>query len=456
MPLVLSISEKQHLLNRAINGALLGDDRFNTIENAEGIMELLINTYTPYLEYKVVAPEISMELIGQKIKSTSNRIKARQQSRQQFKALNLKWLNDMMAHKNPLNEKMAFFWHGHFACRSNNSYHNQQYLNTIRKNAFGNFKTLLMEVSKTPAMLGFLNNQQNKVDHPNENFAREVMELFTIGIGHYSEIDVKEAARAFTGWSYNRMTDTFDFKEKSHDKGEKVFLGQKGAFNGEDIINMLLEKRQTAYFITEKIWKNFVNENPKPEHISKFAKLFYDAGYDIAVLMIAIFTSTTFYDKENIGALVKSPIDLLVTTTRQLDLKWLNTSALLKTQRLLGQVLMLPPNVAGWKGGKSWIDSSSLTLRMGLPHYLLEKNALKEKPKEDEEIFEAAKKERGGKNKIVAVDWLKIEKYYQPTYLQKQLESTLLSYKSKQNNYYKPTLKATIISIMGLPEYQLT
>ncbi len=456
MSVSLNLIEKQHLLKRTINGALMSDQSFDETSSAESLVALLFNTYTPYKEYNIVEAEISMELIGNKGKKSEDRMLARQRSRLQFKALNLKWLNDMMKAKNPLNERMAFFWHGHFACRSNNSFHIQQYLNMLRKHALGNFGTMLMEISKTPAMLSFLNNQQNKVDHPNENFAREVMELFTIGIGNYSEMDVKESARAFTGWSFNRVSDTFEFKDRWHDAGEKNFLGQKGNFKGEDIIEMLLKEKQTAYFITEKIWKFFVNENPKPENISKLAQTFYDSGYDISILLIDLFTSKSFFEKENIGALVKSPIDLIVGVTRQLDLKWLNANVLIRTQRLLGQVLMLPPNVAGWKGGKAWIDSSSLTLRMGLAHYLLEKNELRYQPKEEEEVFEMSKTEKKDTRKIVDSDWLKIEKYYKQAFHQKQLETIFLSYKSKQNNYYKLGLKDTILSIMTLPEYQLT
>ncbi len=457
--MILSEIEKQHLLNRSIFGKKLNVKDFPTSMDSQKLIEHLFNTYKPHQAFDIIRPEISMDLIGGKMKVSEERKLARKKSNLSFRALNIAWLKAMFNNNNPLNDRMAFFWHGHFACRSNNSYHMQQYLNVVRKNALGNFGILLMEVSKTPAMLSFLNNQQNKVEHPNENFAREVMELFTLGIGHYTEEDVKEGARAFTGWAYTRTTDAFDFKEKFHDKGEKNFLGKKGHFNGDDIIALLLKEKQTAQYIAEKVWKHFVNETINKSAVNQLANVFYDSNYDIPTLMIALFTSKAFYDKENIGALVKSPIELIVMNSRQLNLDWLDDNALLKTQRLLGQVLMLPPNVAGWKGGKAWIDTASLTFRMDLPHALLVKNTIKAEAKEEVEVFEMENNKALKKNKykkIVAIDWLEIEKVYGATFKNQTLENTLLAKKSRQSNYYQTSIKESIISIMSLPEYQLT
>src|SRR5665213_402250 len=184
-----------------------------------------------------------------------------QQQRQQEKDLNLAWVNQMSITDRPLQEKMTLFWHNHFACRTINAWFAQQLNNIQRENALGNFRTLLVQVSESPAMLQFLNNQQNHKGHPNENFARELMELFTIGRGNYTETDIKESARAFTGWGF-KPGGEFVMREFFHDDGQKTFIGKAGNFTGDDIINMLLEKKETARFISNKLYKYLVNEVP--------------------------------------------------------------------------------------------------------------------------------------------------------------------------------------------------
>ena len=164
------------------------------------------------------------------------------EQRQEEKELNLTWINRMSTTDAPLQEKMTLFWHNHFACRSKNAAFAQQLNNIQRTNALGNFRTLLFQVAESPAMLQFLNNQQNQKGHPNENFAREVMELFTIGRGNYTETDVKESARSFTGYGFNKDGE-FVNRRFFHDDGQKTFMGKTGNFNGEDILNALLDKK---------------------------------------------------------------------------------------------------------------------------------------------------------------------------------------------------------------------
>ena len=178
-------------------------------------------------------------------------------------------------------EKMALFWHGHFACRPQFPLLAQDYLNRIREHALSDFPTLLTSVSKSPAMILFLNNQQNRKGKPNENFAREVMELFTIGKGNYSETDVKEAARAFTGWGINRQTQAFEFHTKWHDRGSKTILGQTGNWNGDDVLRILLEQKSTAEFLVRKMYRFFVNESVDENAIQKLAATFRNSKYNI-------------------------------------------------------------------------------------------------------------------------------------------------------------------------------
>lgn len=305
-----------------------------------------------------------------------------QMNRQGVKDLNIAWTHAMINSEHPLREKMSLFWHGHFACRTQNVLYNQQLLQVIRENALGNFGELLSAVSKTPAMLSFLNNQQNRKQHPNENFAREVMELFTMGRGNYTEKDIKEAARAFTGWGFEG-NGQFVFRERIHDDGEKEVLGKRGNFNGDDMLKILLDNKQTAHYITAKIYRFFVNETTLDDaRVATLADKFYHSGYDIKSLMREIFMADWFYNEQHIGNRIKSPVELLVGLRRSIPMEFEKEEVMLLFQGILGQQLFYPPNVAGWPGGRSWIDSSSLMFRLRMPQVILYSQELKTRPKD--------------------------------------------------------------------------
>jgi uncharacterized protein (DUF1800 family) len=310
----------------------------------------------------------------------------RKQSVQDVAKLNLRWLDEMTQSNAQLLEKMSLFWHGHFATRTFHILYDQELLNVIRQNALGSFRELLISVSKTASMIQFLNNNQNKKDHPNENFARELMELFTIGRGHYTETDVKESARAFTGWG-TTFQGEFNFRPRQHDEGVKTFLGKTGNLSGEDILEILLDQKQTALFITKKIYRFFVNEKPDEEIVNQLAKHFFESDYDIRQLMKEIFTSAWFYNPENIGSQIKSPVLWMVGIRRQLPMELENPAVQLVIERLLGQVLFSPPNVAGWPGGKHWIDSSSLMMRMQIPQIIYRSDVIESRPKDDDDVM---------------------------------------------------------------------
>ncbi len=302
-----------------------------------------------------------------------------------IKSLNQFWIQEMINSKAQLREKMVYFWHDHFACRSGNSLHVQQYLNILRKHAVGKFSDLLMEVSKSAAIINYLNANQNRKNHPNENFAREVMELYTVGKGNYSEDDIKEAARAFTGWNANYIGE-FVFNPGQHDSGLKKIMDQTGEFNGDAVLTILLKQRETAKHITEKIYRFFVNEQPDEKIVAGLAKKFYESGYDIGQLMQTIFSSDWFYKTENIGNRIKSPIDLWIGINRQLPMQFGNPGAALGFQQIMGQVLFNPPNVAGWPSGNAWIDSSSLMYRLQLPKVLSAGTDFTVMPKADDDM----------------------------------------------------------------------
>jgi uncharacterized protein (DUF1800 family) len=407
--------------------------------------------------------------------SKEQRAQIRKESREALKNLNLRWLHEMVHSKAQLREKLAFFWHGHFACREINVYFQQQLLDVIRTNALSDFKTLLREVSKSAAMLAFLNNQQNRKKQPNENFAREVMELFTLGRGNYTEQDIKEAARAFTGWGFD-LSGQFVFRKQFHDGGSKTIFGRTGYFDGDDVIDMLLENKQTAFYITGKIYKFLVNEQVDEVIVRRLAESFYQSGYSITKLLDDIFLSSWFYDKKNIGVKIKSPVELIAGVRRMLPMEFRNEESLLLYQRLLGQILFYPPNVAGWPGGKNWIDSSSLMYRLRLPRILKEDESIGVKPKDDDDVMmgQAEGKAAGGRREVagrgmvnVDVDWpVYTSKYRDVTrenlgitiaanLLQAgQIDLDLLNAHTDKKDR-ESYIRSFTIQVMSLPEYQL-
>ncbi|MBK6730337.1 MAG: DUF1800 domain-containing protein [Bacteroidetes bacterium] len=384
--------------------------------------------------------------------------------------LNCAWIEKMTVTSAQLREKMTLFWHNHFATSAPFAWLMQVQNNTLRKNALGSFRELLFAVAHDPAMIIYLNNQQNKKDAPNENFAREVMELFTLGEGNiYTEHDIKEAARAFTGWTVNKRG-VFEFEEEEHDSGEKIFLGRTGNFTGDDILNIILEEKQTAYFITTKIYKHFVNAKVNTAHIEILAEEFYASDYDITALMQSIFLSDWFYDDENIGCIIISPVELIIRYKKLTALTFRNEKEMLKLQRILGQVLFFPPNVAGWPGNTHWIDSTTLPLRLQMPYYILMQGGFNLQPKpEFEDVPEtnviAVKKAK------VTSNWKSFAETYSSknkTEITEHLIDVLVQSESKRINRTELERFAEATSadkeeyiiksasyIMSLPEFQL-
>jgi uncharacterized protein (DUF1800 family) len=401
--------------------------------------------------------------------------------------LNVRWIELMGVEKGALREKMALFWHGHFACRVLNPVAVQQYLNTIRQHALGNFGELLMAVSKEPAMLQFLNNQQNRKNAPNENFAREVMELFTLGrntpassirplqgVGGYTEADVKDAARAFTGWGFT-AEGVFVFRENQHDNGPKTIFGQTGNFAGEDVIRLLLEKKQTAHFVTQKLFQFLVNDNttdaPTQARIAALADGFYASKYDIGQLVETILTADWFYDAANVGTHIKSPVELVAGMQHTLGLQFAQKQSLLFIQKTLGQVLLYPPNVAGWPGGRNWIDSSSLLFRMKLPDILLQAAQVTIQAKDDGDVNTEALSRRGKGQMAVTADWATFEAAFAKTPDDKILDDLAVfllqqplgaTQRTEVQKRLKPgftrseQIRTITATLMALPEYQLS
>lgn len=304
----------------------------------------------------------------------TGQFKFRQAGRQANQRLNLLWWERLATTEGCLREKMALFWHGHFAVNSMWSVSTEQYLGILREHALGDLGTLLKTLARSAAMLHYLNNQRNTKEAPNENFAREVMELFTVGRGHYSERDIQEAARAFTGWAFKLESAEFVLRERQHDDGEKTFRGRTGRFTGDDILDMLLEDKRTAQFISRKVYRWFVSPVADEDFVAAMATRFHASHYDISDLMRFVFLSEQF--KNSAGQRVKSPIELLCGLDKLFRIRFERPEEAITVQRLLGQVLLRPPSVAGWNEGTGWIDSNSLMLRLRMPASLLNNGSL--------------------------------------------------------------------------------
>jgi len=453
-----SVLNNKHLISRAGFGVSI--NQINNMEDwtPQKLSDVLFRNYN-FTEITYQTPDfVKTETDDPKLIASQKRRQLKTFQKQN-EELNLNFLMNMVHNEDQLLEKMAFFWHGHFATRINNSQFNQQLLNFIRKNALGNFKDLLIGVSKSPAMLNFLNNQQNKKDHPNENFAREVMELFTLGRGNYTETDIKELARAFTGWSYDK-DGNFQERKNQHDNRDKTFLGKRGNFNGDEALKIILEQKTTAKFITEKIYRFFVNEIPDKSIIDKLSTDFYASDYDIKGLMKNIFTSKWFYDEKNIGNRIKSPTELIVGMMRILPMEIKNPENIVVYQKLLGQMLLYPPNVSGWPNGKSWIDSSSLMLRMQIPQIWSGIRPMEYSAKEDDDMDMGMKSRealnKSFKNPNIIIDRKKVEN----TFKDKKPENYIIINSGNINmenvkQFSDSDKIKAIINMMSTPEYQL-
>ena len=317
-----------------------------------------------------------------------NSVEDRQAYRRQQLAegLDLKawWIREMLETPTPLSERMVLFWHNHFATsqqkvvRSQAMWRQQQ---LFRSHAMGSFANLLHGIAKDPAMLVYLDAANSRREAPNENFAREVMELFTLGEatqgGGYTEQDIKEVARAFTGWSIERDDFSFKFRTPAHDTFSKTVMGKVGNFNGDDVLNIMLAQPACAEFIVGKLWKEFVSPTPLPADVKRIAKSFQESNYNISVALTELLSTDTFWAESNRGSLIKSPVDLVVGTVRQFAFSYSDVMPFVLKTSQLGQNLLMPPNVKGWPGYTDWINATTLLERKSFTQQLFRSVELK-------------------------------------------------------------------------------
>lgn len=357
----------------------------------------------------LVEPTVRRELIreykkeGLDEEQIRKRVQALQaEERQAIDRLKGWWYERMYTTQRPLEEKLTLMWHGHFAVSSQkvkSSWATYDMNALLRRHANGNFKALTTAVGQSPAMLDYLDNRKSTKDEPNENWARELMELFTLGQGQYTEHDIKESARAFTGWVCTPKEFLYD--PRRHDFGQKTFMGRTGDFDGWNIIDIIFEQPAVSTFITAKMWRFFASESPDPAVIEELARVFHENHYEIKPVLNAMFLSKAFYSDAVMGSQIKSPTQFLVQLCADLGLSDLPRGALVQTGRMLGQDLFYPPNVKGWDGNRAWINANSLLMRYNAPPYLVQAT-LKKRPAK-------------GKDEMTAEADMKMEAQVDPT-----------------------------------------
>lgn len=380
-----------HLLRRAgLGGTSAEIDKLAELGLDKAVDALVDYERSPYdPPPPAIDPLVLSEPDPARLKALSEEEHAEYQKHRQeaerkaHQEIRLWWLERLVNSPRPLEEKMTLFWHGHFTSGAREVRRAEFMLEQnefLRRNALGSFRDLLLGISKDRAMLVYLDNARNNKAHPNENYARELMELFSLGVGHYTEDDVKAAARAFTGWGFDE--EGFRFRPGIHDSGVKTFLGRSGPWDGEDIVHIIVEQPACSRFLARKLLVCFCRPNPDRELVERLAAEIRRDNFELRPVLKTLFKSRAFYAAEARGVLVKSPIELLVETARQLGVPINNLVAAERASAALGQELMQPPNVKGWDGGARWINTATLFQRYNFITGLINGGGPPARPKE--------------------------------------------------------------------------
>jgi uncharacterized protein (DUF1800 family) len=417
-----------HLLWRAGFGGTWEEAEELSSRGLDAAVDALVD-YTPSGDH-FVAPE-AIRTPPESPHAFEARLKAiedediRQKERQEYyrvendliRDLQAWWLSRMLASAPlpgkipPLEEKLTLFWHSHFASgfpdKIRHTYPLWRQNETFRSLAIKPFPEQLKALIQDPAMLVWLDNASSNRGNPNENFARELMELFTLGVGHYSEADVKEAARALTGYSVEREDWSFRFRESAHDPEEKTFLGKSGPWGGDDVIDILCAQTAAADFMAGKFLRFFVCTAPDPEMIAAVADLYRSNGYDLKSLLHTLFRSELFYSERAMNSVVKSPVVLSVGALKSLQAPLPEADLLLGALQVMGQELFFPPNVNGWPGGADWINSNTLLVRYNFANFLMHGVSPDAFKTQDRKMIDrtASRREFIATERSAAVDW---------------------------------------------------
>lgn len=366
----IGLDGARHLLGRTGFGAPLAQLReFSRLDRRAAVERVLATLQTepllPPPEFLELPVEERTLAAGA---SREERQRIQRLRRRHGQELAAWWVAEMALTDSPFTEVLTLFWHDHFVSelrkvRAPELMWRQNLL--LRQHAAGNFRELLREISTDPAMVIYLDTQQNRKGRPNENYARELFELFTLGEGHYTESDVKEAARALTGWRVNRASGSpgTNFVPRFHDDGEKRIFGVTAEHDLDSLLALVLARPRVATFITEELWRAFVSPDLEAETIEALAGGFRESGYELRPLLRGLLLSDAFWRETNRGALFRSPVDLVIGTVRLLESRDFPPASLHRTISGMGQALLSPPNVKGWPGGERWITSDSLLQR---------------------------------------------------------------------------------------------
>jgi uncharacterized protein (DUF1800 family) len=365
-------AKARHLLARAGFGG--------TPDEVEKLRALGLHRAVDFLVHyqKVAAPDIPFEATAPErpepyerrlSAADQNRVTQRRQARenQQIQRMRAWWLRRMVESPRPLEEKLTLFWHGHFACEYQtleNSYMMFQQHRMFRQHANGNFGDLLHGLVHDATMIRYLNNDTNTKEHPNENLAREIMELFAMGLDQgYTEADIREAAKALTGSTFDWRSSEFRYAQARHDDGPKTIFGQTGKYTGDDVADLILRQPATARFIARKLFVFFAHDDPAPETIDRLAAVLRANNFELAPMLENLFASEEFYSARSVGTQIKSPVQLVVGAHRELGIQDGNYPFLAQAVRNMGQDLFQPPNVKGWDGGRTWVNAGRVFVR---------------------------------------------------------------------------------------------
>jgi uncharacterized protein (DUF1800 family) len=380
-----------HLLNRAAFGGTPEEIVATREKGLEGAVHDLIEVGAT--TYDSPAPEwahprdlgaIRMEAHLAKQRGDNFKMrKARKLEGDELVDLRYWWLERIATTPTPLVEKMTLFWHSHFATSAQkvkDAYWMWLQNDTLRRHALGNFVALTKAISRDPAMMIYLDLPQSRQRHPNENWARELMELFTVGIGNYTEKDVRESARAFTGYRLDLATQRYRFVPSQHDPGPKSFLGRTGNFYGDDTIDILTQQPACAEFVARKICLYFITDEPSPPLVNSVAERMRAHKFEIKPLLWEIFCSAEFYSERVIQSQIKSPMQFIVQTCKVLGCELPAPAVAQNAMGQMGQILFAPPSVKGWDGGRSWISTSTLLFRNNFANYLINGDSILSEP----------------------------------------------------------------------------
>ena len=367
------------------------------------------------------------------------------------KQLAAAWVYRLLGTPDVLREKMTLFWHGHFTSSADKVTDARLMLaqnKLLREHALGDFATLVQEISRDPAMLIYLDSATNRKAHPNENYARELMELFCLGEGNYTEHDVTEVARCFTGWEVRR--DRYRFNKYEHDSGTKSFLGATGDFGGEDAVRIVLEQTAAPRFIARKLFQFFVCDEPSPPDalIEPLAVAFRESNLDVASLVRKILGSELFFSDAVVGRKIRSPADVAIGLLRSLEGS-ADANMIAIGMAEIGQSLLYPPNVKGWPGGRNWIDSSTLLGRANLVRRLLDNGKTRFG---GGSLSDYAKRHGIGDAPDAQVDWIANLLLAIP--LSSEVQSRIIALASDERNLDK-RLRNIVYIVCSLPECQL-